>query len=29
MLESGAVIEIINESNIQLNYRGTSFLTEP
>lgn len=29
MLESGAVIEGINESTIQLNYRGTSFLVEP
>ena len=28
MLDNGAVIEIINESTIQLNYRGTSFLME-
>lgn len=29
ILESGAVIEVINESTLQLNYRGTSFLVEP
>jgi general secretion pathway protein B len=29
MLDSGAVIEVINESTIQLNVRGTSFLMEP
>ncbi len=29
MLDSGAVVEMINESTIQLNFRGTSFLVEP
>ena len=29
MLDSGALLEIINESTIQLNFRGTSFLIEP
>ena len=29
ILDSGAVVEMINESTIQLNFRGTSFLIEP
>jgi general secretion pathway protein B len=28
MLESGAVVEAINEDSIQLNYQGTRFLME-